>query len=291
MIIGVTLTYIAWQAGFPEGVVVGVALSGALLGFLIFNFPPASIFLGDTGALFIGYCLSLLALEGYQKVTVLTFIVPLLALAVPIMDTLLSILRRRAAPRQPALRGSPPHAPPAARHGGQRPLGGALDLLPDHLLLRDRGLLHAPRGLRRHRSSSPPWCCSRCACCAISASSIPARACRRWRGRRPRPSPPVPPGSPDEPAFRPRHGHHRPGRLLPGRAAAREGLRGARHGAPLEHRELRADRAPHGPGDAPPGGSPRPELARSTCCAPRGRRSSTTSPPSPSCRPPGRSRR
>jgi UDP-GlcNAc:undecaprenyl-phosphate GlcNAc-1-phosphate transferase len=100
-IITVTLAYIAWQSGFPEGVVVGVALTGALLGFLAYNFPPASIFLGDTGALFIGYCVSLLALEGYQKVTVLTFIVPLLALAVPIMDTLLSILRRirrRASP-------------------------------------------------------------------------------------------------------------------------------------------------------------------------------------------------
>ena len=94
VIIAVTLTYISWQSGLPEGVLVGVALTGALLGFLPYNFPPASIFLGDTGALFIGYCLSLLALEGYQKVTVLTFIVPLLALAVPIIDTLLSIFRR-----------------------------------------------------------------------------------------------------------------------------------------------------------------------------------------------------
>jgi len=94
LIIAATLAYISWQGGLQEGVVVGVALVGALLGFLIFNFPPASIFLGDTGALFIGYCLSLLALEGYQRVTFLTFIVPLLALAVPIMDTLLSIARR-----------------------------------------------------------------------------------------------------------------------------------------------------------------------------------------------------
>jgi len=93
-IIAATLTYIAWQSGLAEAVVVGVVLVGALLGFLYWNFPPAKIFLGDTGALFIGYCLSLLALEGYQKVTVLTFLVPLLALAVPIMDTLLSILRR-----------------------------------------------------------------------------------------------------------------------------------------------------------------------------------------------------
>jgi UDP-GlcNAc:undecaprenyl-phosphate GlcNAc-1-phosphate transferase len=94
LIITTTLTYITWQSGLVEGQVVGVVLAGALLGFLYWNFPPAKIFLGDTGALFIGYCLSLLALEGYQKVTVLTFIVPVLVLAVPIIDTLLSILRR-----------------------------------------------------------------------------------------------------------------------------------------------------------------------------------------------------
>ncbi len=93
-IIAVTLTFIAWQGNHVLGVLVGVALVGALLGFLPYNFPPARIFVGDTGALFIGYSLSLLALEGYQRVTLLTFIVPLLALAVPLIDTMLSILRR-----------------------------------------------------------------------------------------------------------------------------------------------------------------------------------------------------
>jgi UDP-GlcNAc:undecaprenyl-phosphate GlcNAc-1-phosphate transferase len=93
-IIGITLTFIAWQGNHVLGVVVGVSLVGALLGFLPYNFPPARIFVGDTGALFIGYSLSLLALEGYQRVTLLTFIVPLLALAVPLIDTVLSILRR-----------------------------------------------------------------------------------------------------------------------------------------------------------------------------------------------------
>jgi UDP-GlcNAc:undecaprenyl-phosphate GlcNAc-1-phosphate transferase len=67
---------------------------GALLGFLPYNFPPARMFLGDTGALFIGYVLALISLEGFRKVTVLTFVVPLLALAVPILDTGLSIVRR-----------------------------------------------------------------------------------------------------------------------------------------------------------------------------------------------------
>ena len=93
-IIGATLTLICWQIGQPVGVLIGVALVGALLGFLPFNFSPARIFLGDTGALFIGYVLSLLAIEGYAKASLLTFVVPLLALAVPIMDTMLSILRR-----------------------------------------------------------------------------------------------------------------------------------------------------------------------------------------------------
>jgi len=93
-IIGSALTVLAWQGGHVPGLMIGVALVGALLGFLPFNFPPARIFVGDTGALFIGYCLSLLALESYQRVTVVTFLVPLLAFAVPLLDTGLSIFRR-----------------------------------------------------------------------------------------------------------------------------------------------------------------------------------------------------
>jgi UDP-GlcNAc:undecaprenyl-phosphate GlcNAc-1-phosphate transferase len=93
-IIGATLVVIAWQAGTPFGVILGLSLVGALLGFLPHNFSPARIFLGDTGSLFIGYTLSLLALEGYRRVSLITFFVPLLALAVPILDTTLSIVRR-----------------------------------------------------------------------------------------------------------------------------------------------------------------------------------------------------
>jgi UDP-GlcNAc:undecaprenyl-phosphate GlcNAc-1-phosphate transferase len=93
-IIAATLTLICWQAGQPPGVIIGVALVGALIGFLPFNFSPARIFLGDTGALFIGFALSLLAIEGYRKAALLTFVVPLLALAVPLLDTTLSIFRR-----------------------------------------------------------------------------------------------------------------------------------------------------------------------------------------------------
>jgi UDP-GlcNAc:undecaprenyl-phosphate GlcNAc-1-phosphate transferase len=100
-IICATLTLILFQAGQPFGICMGIALLGGLLGFLPFNFPPARIFLGDTGSLFVGYTLALLALEGYRQVTVITFVVPLLALAVPILDTALSIARRAGMGRSP----------------------------------------------------------------------------------------------------------------------------------------------------------------------------------------------
>ncbi len=93
-IITLALTAVAYQAGHMAVVVAGLALAGALLGFLPWNFPPARIFVGDTGALFIGYSLAILSLEGYQRATVITFLMPLLALAVPLLDTTLSVLRR-----------------------------------------------------------------------------------------------------------------------------------------------------------------------------------------------------
>ncbi len=93
-IIAGTLAFLAAQTGEIFGACIGVAMVGALLGFLPFNFSPARIFLGDTGALFIGFVLSLLALEGYRQLTLLTFVVPVFALAVPILDTTLSVVRR-----------------------------------------------------------------------------------------------------------------------------------------------------------------------------------------------------
>jgi UDP-GlcNAc:undecaprenyl-phosphate GlcNAc-1-phosphate transferase len=93
-IICATLTAIAWQGGHIAGVCLGVALLGGLLGFLPWNFPPARIFLGDTGALFVGFTLAVLSLEGYRQLSLLPFVVPVLALAVPILDTGMSIVRR-----------------------------------------------------------------------------------------------------------------------------------------------------------------------------------------------------
>lgn len=93
-IIALTLAIICWQGDQWIGAIIGLALFGALVGYLPFNFPPARIFLGDTGSLVIGYGLALMALEGYQKEAILAFLVPVLALAIPLLDTLLSIVRR-----------------------------------------------------------------------------------------------------------------------------------------------------------------------------------------------------
>lgn len=73
----------------------GAAMAGCLLGFLFYNFPPARIFLGDTGSMFLGYMLAAMSLVGSQKfgAAVILF-TPMLALSFPIFETLISIVRR-----------------------------------------------------------------------------------------------------------------------------------------------------------------------------------------------------
>ncbi|WP_090085944.1 MraY family glycosyltransferase [Lentibacillus persicus] len=63
-------------------------------GFLRYNFFPAKIFMGDTGALFLGYMIGVLALLGFKNVTVISFIIPIFILGVPITDTLIAMIRR-----------------------------------------------------------------------------------------------------------------------------------------------------------------------------------------------------
>jgi UDP-GlcNAc:undecaprenyl-phosphate/decaprenyl-phosphate GlcNAc-1-phosphate transferase len=77
------------------GSLMSVTLAGAILGFLRFNFNPATIFLGDSGSLFIGFILSALALAGFQKApTFIAVAIPVVSFGLPILETLLSILRR-----------------------------------------------------------------------------------------------------------------------------------------------------------------------------------------------------
>ena len=72
-----------------------IALAGAVLGFLPSNFYPASIFMGDSGSLFIGFLLSALALEGTQKMNNLGWMaIPILAFGLPILDVTLAVTRR-----------------------------------------------------------------------------------------------------------------------------------------------------------------------------------------------------
>ncbi len=76
-------------------VIGSLALAGAAAGFLRFNLPPARIFLGDAGALAIGYSVAVLSLAAYQKSpTAVALIVPLLILALPLIDTLWVFSRR-----------------------------------------------------------------------------------------------------------------------------------------------------------------------------------------------------
>jgi UDP-GlcNAc:undecaprenyl-phosphate GlcNAc-1-phosphate transferase len=71
------------------------ALAGAVLGFLIFNFNPASIFMGDTGSMFLGFVLATVSIKTSTKSgTAVAMLVPIIALGLPIMDTLLAMLRR-----------------------------------------------------------------------------------------------------------------------------------------------------------------------------------------------------
>lgn len=81
--------------GHPLVTVVTVVLCGALVGFLRYNFNPASIFLGDSGSLFIGFTLAVLSVQGAQKAsTAIAVAVPLLAFGLPVVDTGLAIVRR-----------------------------------------------------------------------------------------------------------------------------------------------------------------------------------------------------
>ena len=67
---------------------------GSTLGYLLHNFPPAKIFMGDSGSMFLGYIIAVIALLGFKNITLTSVIIPMLLLAIPIMDTLFAILRR-----------------------------------------------------------------------------------------------------------------------------------------------------------------------------------------------------
>jgi UDP-GlcNAc:undecaprenyl-phosphate GlcNAc-1-phosphate transferase len=81
--------------GQPLVTVVALALTGALVGFLRYNFNPASIFLGDSGSLFVGFTLAALSITGSEKSrTAVAVAIPVLAFGLPVVDTSITMVRR-----------------------------------------------------------------------------------------------------------------------------------------------------------------------------------------------------
>ncbi|MDH3252318.1 MAG: hypothetical protein OEM41_05955, partial [Ignavibacteria bacterium] len=79
----------------PGSAFVALLIAGALLGFLRYNFNPARIFLGDSGSLFLGFALAILSVRSSTKgSTAFAILIPVLAIGLPIMDTLLAMIRR-----------------------------------------------------------------------------------------------------------------------------------------------------------------------------------------------------
>lgn len=138
LIVSLAVAAMAWWHGVAEVCLLATILSGALVGFLLFNWPPARIFLGDSGSLPLGFLVGALALESSaKKAAGLTLAVPLVLLSIPMFDTSMAILRRK-------LNG--------------RSIGQG-DRAHIHHLLRDRGL------------SSAKALLAVCAMCSVTAAA------------------------------------------------------------------------------------------------------------------------
>lgn len=82
------------KGSFGLEYILSFIMVGSVLGFLAYNFNPATIFAGDSGSMFMGFIISVIALLGFKNVTLTSLIIPLLILAIPILDTLFAIIRR-----------------------------------------------------------------------------------------------------------------------------------------------------------------------------------------------------
>ena len=105
------LGYFFWQAGNLPLLWVSLALAGSILGFLVFNFPPAKIFMGDSGSLFLGFTLAVLAIAQQQQASDVFAVigVPTLIFMLPILDTAMVTITRLMRGQSPA-RGGRDHA-------------------------------------------------------------------------------------------------------------------------------------------------------------------------------------
>ena len=85
---------VAMTPSNPVSALIGFILAGSMLAFLTYNFNPAKIFMGDSGALFSGFLLATISIIGVMKAAAIFILLPFLVLAVPIMDITFSSLRR-----------------------------------------------------------------------------------------------------------------------------------------------------------------------------------------------------
>lgn len=93
-----TLFMLAFMAGRMDAAILAIVLCGACLGFLRYNFNPALIFLGDSGALLLGYGLGVVSLLSVTRIAGLTtLLLPLVLAGIPIIDTFSAIVRRKRA--------------------------------------------------------------------------------------------------------------------------------------------------------------------------------------------------
>ena len=92
--ITIGIVILGWTHTFDLDAMLTFIMLGATLGFLCHNFNPAKIFMGDSGSMFLGYIIAVIALLGFKNVTLTTLLAPICLLAIPIMDTLFAILRR-----------------------------------------------------------------------------------------------------------------------------------------------------------------------------------------------------
>lgn len=95
LIAALTLLSLAWDLGRYDAAVLSVILVGVSVGFLPYNFNPAKLFLGDTGAMLLGFLLAVVSTEGALKgAATIGLSVPILIFALPIVDTVCAIVRR-----------------------------------------------------------------------------------------------------------------------------------------------------------------------------------------------------
>ncbi len=121
-IAGGFLYIIALYNGSSTIAMLTLSLIGATLGFLAFNRPPARIFMGDTGSMFLGFMLAAIAMIGHYTFThPVAALAPILILGVPLFDTAF-VMGARAVRRLPLMRGSPDHFAVRLRNHGASPL-------------------------------------------------------------------------------------------------------------------------------------------------------------------------